>query len=156
MTPLDLKRLLTVLNEHRVEFVVVGAVSVAAHGHVRATQDLDIVPEFDANNLARLSQALVELEATMPTAGGRLFELADQRELLRRRNVTLMTAAGGLDIIQRLPGIPPFEGLAARAIVSDLLGEPVRICSLPDLRRMKEARGSTQDRADLEALAEDS
>jgi hypothetical protein len=39
-------------------------------------------------------------------------------------------------------------------VAADLLGVPVRVCSLAHLRRMKEARGNSQDLADLDRLPE--
>lgn len=38
----DFKDLFAELNGHGVEFLVVGAHALAAHGHVRATKDLDV------------------------------------------------------------------------------------------------------------------
>jgi hypothetical protein len=35
---------------------------------------------------------------------------------------------------------------------TDLVGVPVRVCSLAHLRRMKKARGNSQDLADLDRL----
>lgn len=40
------------------------------------------------------------------------------------------------------------------AIASDLLGVPVQICSLGQLREMKRTQGRAQDLADLENLPE--
>lgn len=93
------------------------------------------------------------MDATLPLADGRRFDLAHDGPVVRaRRNVTLDTASGGLDIIQRVPGVPGFAALAADAVESDLLGVRVRLCSLSRLREMKGASGRTQDRADLENL----
>jgi hypothetical protein len=38
----DFKELLLAFNEHNVEYLIVGAHALAAHGHVRATKDLDL------------------------------------------------------------------------------------------------------------------
>lgn len=153
MTELDLKGLFSHLNDHDIRFVVIGGVAVAAHGYVRATEDLDIVPEFDAENLGRLVDALIELAATLPTDGGRAFERSqDEAHLLKRKNLTLDTRLGGLDVVQWVPGVPTYDELEAAAVESDLLGVPVRICALLHLRSMKAGRGSTQDLADLERL----
>jgi hypothetical protein len=38
----DFKDLLSEFNAHRVEYLVVGAHALAAHGHVRATKDMDV------------------------------------------------------------------------------------------------------------------
>ena len=35
----------SVLSEHDVEFVIIGGFALAAHGVVRGTKDIDIVPE---------------------------------------------------------------------------------------------------------------
>ncbi len=38
----DFRDLLAEFNAHGVEYIVVGAHALAAHGHVRATKDLDV------------------------------------------------------------------------------------------------------------------
>lgn len=153
MSVLDLRALLEKLNEYDVEFVVIGGVAVGAHGYVRATEDLDIVPRPSSENADRLAQASAALEATLPLADHRAFQAAGEvTALKRRRNMTLATRHGVLDIVQQAHGVPSFAQLDERAVDSELLGVPVRICSLAHLRSMKEARASTQDRADLEHL----
>jgi hypothetical protein len=153
VSALDLRALLSALNEHGVRFVVIGGVAVGAHGYVRATEDLDIVPDASENNATRLAGALVALDATLPLAGGRAFRAAgDLVALRRRRNMTLDTRHGALDVVQQAPGVPSFDQLDERAVGSELLGVPVRVCSLGHLRQMKQARSTTQDQADLENL----
>lgn len=136
-------------------FVVVGGVAVAAHGYVRATADVDLVPEHGRSNLERLAHALRALDATLPGAAQAPFDLGRHLgELMKRRNLTLDTRLGGVDVLQNVPGLSSFETLDAEAIETDVLGVPVRICSLAELRRMKEATGRPQDLADLENLPE--
>ncbi|HEV3070495.1 MAG TPA: hypothetical protein VGY76_03605 [Solirubrobacteraceae bacterium] len=55
--------LLFALCEAQVQFVVIGGVAVGVHGFVRATEDLDIVPDPAPENLARLARLLQELKA---------------------------------------------------------------------------------------------
>lgn len=59
-----------------VDFVVIGGFAVGHHGYPRATNDVDVVPAPDPENLEKLWQALVEVEA-QPLALGyfRLEEL---------------------------------------------------------------------------------
>ena len=45
---LHAERLLGVLREHGVELVVIGGFALSAHGVVRGTKDVDIVPDPDA------------------------------------------------------------------------------------------------------------
>lgn len=116
---LDLRALLRALAEADVRYLVVGGVAVAAHGYVRATEDVDLVP--DPENLRRLANALVSLEARLPTAADRPFEA---RDLTSGRNITLDTPLGGIDIVQRVTGLPSFAVLDESAIASDVEGVP--------------------------------
>ena len=155
MSEFDLHSLLEALHGHGVEFVVIGGVAVGAHGFIRGTEDLDIVPNPDADNLKRLAEALGKLESTLPTVGNRPFSPGTDSGVIRRGgNVTAMTMFGGLDVVQRAQGVPSYFQLAKDAVESELLGIPVRICSLARLREMKQAHSRTQDRLDLENLPE--
>jgi hypothetical protein len=58
------------LRRHQIEFVVIGGFALAPHGYIRATKDIDIVPDPDPQNLARLAAALLDLEA-QPDLGER-------------------------------------------------------------------------------------
>lgn len=136
--------------------MVIGGVAVGAHGYVRGTEDLDLVPDPDPENLKRLASALGELNSTLPTVNDRAFDPSTDGGVIRRGgNVTADTRFGGLDVVQRARGVPGFAQLDEDAVESDLLGVPVRICSLSRLRQMKEAQGREQDRADLANLPED-
>jgi hypothetical protein len=151
----DLRSLLDALHEAGVNFVVIGGVAVGAHGFIRGTEDLDIVPDPDAGNLERLRDTLNRLDSTLPTVGERAFDPESDFGVIRRGgNVTAMTKFGGLDVVQRAQGVPSYSQLAADAVESELLGIPVRVCSLSRLRQMKETQRRTQDQLDLENLPE--
>jgi hypothetical protein len=152
----DLHALLEALHEFGVHFVVIGGVAVGAHGYVRGTEDLDLVPDPDPENLARLTEALRKLDSTLPTVGDRAFDPARDAGVIRKGgNVTAMTRFGGLDIVQRARGVPSYSQLDKDAVDTDLLGVPIRVCSLARLREMKEAQDREQDRADLANLPPD-
>jgi hypothetical protein len=153
LSEFDLRALLELLHEKEVRFIVIGGVAVAAHGYVRGTEDLDLVPDPDPENLGRLTEALTDLGSTLPTVKGRRFDSATDGGVIRRGgNVTADTDFGGLDVVQRARGVPSYTQLAEDAVESDLLGIPVRVCSLARLREMKETQGRAEDKADLENL----
>lgn len=79
---------------------------------------------------------------------------ADAKVVRRGGNVTADTAFGGLDVIQLAKGVPGYSQLVRDAVETDVLGVPVRVCSLHSLREMKRAQDRAQDRADLENLPE--
>jgi hypothetical protein len=153
LSEFDLHALLAALHEQGVRFIVIGGVAVGAHGYVRGTKDLGLVPDPDPDNLGRLVAALEELGSELPTVGGRPFDPTNDAGVVRRGgNVTADTRFGGLDIVQHARGVPAYSQLAEDAIESELLGVPVLICSLARLREMKKAQGRAQDQADLENL----
>jgi hypothetical protein len=140
------------LNDGGVRFVVIGGIAVSAHGHIRGTEDLDIVPAPDQENLDRLGNVLVGLGARLGDDPSRGIDPEVRGALYRGRSLTVTTALGDLDVVQQLPGIPAWEELEADAERTTLAGIPLAVSSLPHLLAMKRARGSLQDRADIEAL----
>jgi hypothetical protein len=155
LSEFDLRSLLEGLQDRDVRFVVIGGVAVGAHGFIRGTEDLDLVPDPDPDNLKRLAAALQDLESTLPTVGGRQFDPATDGGVIRRGgNVTATTKFGALDVVQRAQGVPSYSQLVEDAVESELLGIPVHVCSLASLREMKRAQSRTQDLLDLENLPE--
>jgi len=151
----DLAALLRALHEHGVDHVVIGGVAVGAHGYIRATEDLDIVPDPSAENHRRLAELLLRLEATLPTAGGRRFDPNHDLGALRQgQNVSVDTTLGSLDIVQRARGVPDYATLLGDAANAELLGVALKVCSLSHLRQMKSTAARSQDLADLDNLPE--
>lgn len=66
--------------------------------------------------------------------------------------VAIETDLGRLDVVQGLDGVPSYGDLRSRASEAEILGVPVAVCSLDDLKAMKKAAGRTRDLADLEDL----
>lgn len=152
----DLRGLVEALNASGVEFIAIGGVAVGALGFVRATEDLDIVPNPAPENLDRLIHALEYLDAALPTAKDRPFDRARDGPAVRRgRNVTTNTRLGSLDIIQIAKGVPSYSQLNEDAAEAEIDGVPIRVCSLTRLRAMKRAQGRAIDLADLEGLPEE-
>ena len=57
----DLKLLLRSLNEHGVEYFLIGGYALAAHGYQRATIDIDVMVAANAQAGQRLKEALMVL-----------------------------------------------------------------------------------------------
>lgn len=111
--PLRPRELLATLSGHAVDFVVIGGFALAPHGYVRATLDLDIVP--DPANITRLADALGELDAAVDLGDLRAGELdirPDQQGLSAGGNWGLATRYGRLDVMQDVPGLRSWTQLA--------------------------------------------
>jgi hypothetical protein len=61
----DLSGLIRALANARIRYVVIGGIAVAAHAYVRATEDLDIVPDPDPANLDELCNVLIRIDARL-------------------------------------------------------------------------------------------
>jgi predicted nucleotidyltransferase len=150
--PLRLRRLLERLTEAEIRFVLVGGLAVNAWGYLRATRDVDVVPEPSAENLAKLDSLLKELGGKVDV-GGRLLDSSAISTFLKTGDRTLViTELGRVDVLQGLPQIPTFAVLDAEASDVDVEGLSIRVCSLDHLRAMKQASERPRDRDDLEAL----
>jgi hypothetical protein len=69
----DARELLRGLDQHRVDYVVFGALAMLFYGHVRTTEDLDIVVAPDQGNLDRVSEWLVSIDAVLKLNPQRRF-----------------------------------------------------------------------------------
>jgi hypothetical protein len=148
--------ILSVLDAHGVDFVVIGGIAVQAHGYIRSTQDLDIIVRPDIANLSRVSEALADLEAELRTPGS--LRLSDPHQLRRAPLIPVMTSAGPLDIVhvEHVAGPPrSYDALKSGALVVALRGIEIAVAGLSDLIRMKRAAGREHDLMDIEALTRD-
>jgi hypothetical protein len=151
---LDARALFRVLAEHRVEYIVVGGFAVYAHGFLRGTVDLDVIPRPDLANLSRLGEALVSIGARVHRAAEPV-NVADPHILQRAALVPLMTDHGRLDLLNvaSTSGVPAdYASLRERALEIELDDMRLAIIGLDDLIRMKRAASREQDLADIRAL----
>lgn len=135
------------------DFVLIGGMAVIAHGHVRATKDVDVIFETSPENCERFAAVLERLGAeivvadTLP-ADGRITS----EWLAEGGHLVFATEAGQLDAMPSVSGLD-YAKLASRAIEIELAGGRIALaCSYEHLVALKEAAGRQQDIADLEAL----
>ena len=58
----QLLRVCSLLNEHGARYLIVGGHACILHGHVRTTEDVDILVEDSVENFAKIIAGLSELE----------------------------------------------------------------------------------------------
>lgn len=143
MSP-DFRDLLSTFNANDVEYLVVGAYALAAHGRVRATGDLDIWVRPAPENAARVLKALAAFGAPL-----RDLTAADliQPGLVFQIGVAPLR----IDILTAIDGVEFADAWAAR-MMTRFTDQPVAVLSVEYLIRNKRAAGRAQDLADLEWL----
>ncbi len=143
--PRDWKDLLESFRAEGIEFIVVGAYALAAHGHERYTKDLDLWVRADRATAAKLRHVLAEFgfPDVAPTdeewTGGKAI-LQLGREPYR------------IDVLNFISGVE-FEHALAHKVAGDLLGVPVDCLDRESLIANKLASARPQDLADVHALA---
>lgn len=140
----DFEELLAGFNAHGVEYLVVGAHALAAHGHVRATKDLDVWVRPEAENGLRVIGALREFGA--PLHGLTAADLATPGVIFQ-----MGVAPVRIDIITEIDAVG-FEDAWAERVRAKFGGEPTQVLSRKLLIQNKRASGRTQDLADVEWL----
>ncbi len=152
-TPLDAERILRVLDEQGVEYVLIGGLAVQTHGHVRTTNDADLIPAPDPGNLERLANALRALDARVLNPGQEDVEV-DAKMLPRATIWQFTTRNGGVDVMHEVPGGRSYSELSGRALHVKLGDLDVPVVDFDDLIQMKLARGRSVDLADVAALTD--
>lgn len=151
--PLDAERIFRALAEYEVEYVLIGGLAVQTHGHVRTTNDADLIPAPRPANLERLAAALRSLEAKVLNADEEELEI-DAKMFPRATLWQFSTREGGVDVMHEVPGGSPYEELSERALRVQLGDIEVPVVDLDDLIRMKLARARPVDLADVAALTD--
>jgi hypothetical protein len=145
---------LTALSEGGVRFVVIGGLAGRFWGSPTVTSDVDVCYDRAADNLVRLADVLVALDARLRGVDDDVPFLLDSETLAKGLNFTFTTRFGPLDVLGMPAGIGGFDELERNAVDCDLgEGVVVQMCELDDLIRMKLAAGRPKDRIELEVLA---
>jgi hypothetical protein len=150
--PFDPIRALRVLVDRGVRFVLIGGFGARLHGSPSMTNDLDLCYARDQENLEALAQALRDLKARVRGAPTDVPFLLDAKTLRAGDHFTFSSEAGALDCLGTPSGVSGFEELDGAATEMDLDGLKVKVASIDDLIRMKQAAGRPKDLIEVEVL----
>ena len=142
----DFKELLLAFNAHSVEYLIVGAHALAAHGHIRATKDLDLWVRPDEKNAQRVLHSLSAF-------GAPLGDLT--AEDLSRKNTIFQIGLPPIriDIITAIEGVE-FDDAWPDRLETSFGGVPAFVLSRHHLIANKKTAARLQDLADVQQLEE--
>ncbi|MCA9214857.1 MAG: hypothetical protein KDB27_17420 [Planctomycetales bacterium] len=138
------KDILSAFNAAEVEYLIVGAYAMAAHGRPRATGDIDLWVHHDSKNSRRVWSALSEFGAPLSSVAVDDFctpDLVFQMGLPPQR----------IDILTGIDGVTFSEAWPNRLEV-ELDDLTVPVIGLADLMRNKAASGRDKDQSDFKLL----
>lgn len=140
----DFRDLLVEFNAHDVEYIVVGAHALAAHGQIRATKDLDVWVRPDPRNAERVLASLISFGAALH---GLTLEDLSSEGIVFQMGVPPVR----IDVLTSITGVA-FTDAWAERLRTRFAGVPTSVLSRRHLIRNKRKAGRAQDLVDVEWL----
>jgi hypothetical protein len=140
----DFKELLLAFNAHNVEYLIVGAHALAAHGHVRATKDLDLWVRPEKSNAQKVLRALSDFGA--PLSDLTVDDLSRKETIFQIGLPSLH-----IDVITDIDGVEFAEAWPDR-LETLFGGVPAFVISRHHLITNKKTAARLQDLADVQQL----
>ena len=141
----ELSQLISALNENEVEYAVCGGLSMAIHGFVRATVDIDILIQPES-----LEKAYKIAEEKGFDIRG--LDISFKERAVEIRRVSKIDDDGEVLSLDFLLVTPQVEDVWETREEIDFLGNRLSVVSREGLIKMKRLAGRPQDLADIERL----
>jgi predicted nucleotidyltransferase len=142
----DFEDFVKLLNQHEVEYMVVGGYALAFHGKPRHTGDLDIWINISEKNASRILEVL---------KGFGMSSLAFKKDdFLKPGYITQIGYPPlRIDILNSIDGIEFSEAVKHMKQIKIEKDLPLNYIGLKDFIRNKQASGRMQDLADIQEIS---
>lgn len=153
---MNIESILRTLEEHKVDYAVIGGVAVVLYGYVRFTKDIDLLIDFSTENVKRFAGVLKKL-SFKPGVPVSIMDLADpgKREYwIKEKNARVITFYN--------PDVPLLQidilitrDLADLKKIRRKIGDfEISVVDYDDLLKMKQETARPTDLIDIEKLEE--
>ncbi len=142
----DFKELLRLLEENKVEYLIVGGYAVAFHGYPRFTKDIDIYYNICSDNIRKLQKSLLRFGFTSKDLPEYLFRT-------KGNIITFGVEPVRVDIINDISGVK-FVNAWKKRVRGHYGDVEVNFIGRLDLIRNKKSTLRLQDKVDSEKLSE--
>jgi predicted nucleotidyltransferase len=142
----DFEELLRLLEEHKVEYMIIGGYAVAYHGYPRFTKDIDVFFRVTDENALRLRQALVAFGFQEEDLPLEVFKTVGNV-------LTFGTVPSRVDLINAIDGVT-YDEASSNAIRGRYGNIEVSFIGLPDLLKNKKATPRAKDKGDVDELVQ--
>ena len=140
----NFRDMLLALNDAGVEYLLVGAYALAAHGSPRATGDIDFWVRADIENSKRVWSALISFGA--PTSEITVNDFATAGIVFQ-----IGLPPERIDILTSISGVNFADAWTCRLVV-EIDGMSVPVLGLKDLLVNKSSSGREKDNADIPTI----
>lgn len=131
-------------REHRIEYVIIGGISVILHGLQRTTQDVDITISTDIESLQPIAEKILKRFTAKKPEPIKFFEqffvlpVIDEHTSL---GIDISAGVGNFD-----------KNVIRRAVKKKIAGREIPCCSIEDLIIYKLAASRERDKSDVDFL----
>ena len=153
-----IERVLELLNDAGVRYLVVGGVAVVLHGHLRTTADLDLVLDLEPGNVRAAVSALAA-SGFRPRAPVELMDFAEsatRRSWIEDKHLEVFSLwhpdIPGFEVDLFVTEPFDFPAVYARRIDLPIERTSAPVIGLSDLIKLKQAAGRQRDLDDVRAL----
>jgi len=142
--PRDFAEFLSLLNRHKVDYLLIGGYAVGFYGYVSATNDIDVWIDSSKENASRAEAAIREFGFDLATLTA--AKLIEKGQITRMGHPPMR-----IEVLNSISGVEFRDAYTRRfTFIIDSLQIPM--ISLEDLLTNKRASGRTKDLADAEEL----
>lgn len=155
---INLISLIEALADYGVRYLVAGGVAVTLHGVERGTVDLDLIVDFEPENVKKFAQVLEALNyrPKVPVKGVDFADPAKRKKWIKEKGMIVFSFCHKdqpLDVIDVFVYHPrPYDQMERRRKNVKAGRFIIPICSIDDLIYMKKKAGRKQDLADIRVL----
>ena len=145
--------ILKTLNEHGVNYVLIGGLAAILWGSDSITRDVDVCYERDEANIQALVRALRALDAHPRGWPEGVPEFIDERAFRLGDTMTFVTKFGDFDCLGTPSGTDGYSDLVQNAEPMEIDQDAtVLVSSIDDIIRMKRTAGRVKDLNLVEGL----
>jgi hypothetical protein len=142
----DFEELLRLLEEHKIEYLIIGGYAVAFHGYPRFTKDIDIFYNITPTNIRKLQKGLLEFGFTSNDIPDEIFNT-------KGNIITFGIDPVRVDIVNDISGVE-FKEAWKKKVRGKYGNVEVNFIGRTDLIKNKNSTSRLQDKADAEKLSE--
>lgn len=140
-----LVELCNLLNEHEVDYLLIGGLAVVYHGYTRSTNDIDFWYRPTISNFLNIVNAFKEYGIDVSELEEVVF---DPEKAYLRFPVSNLTA----EFLPTVHDSLPFQEAFKRAELLELADTKIPVIGYEDLVKIKSSTDRLKDKADIEEL----